>query len=146
MASNYTNLNFLLIIILGIIAKQFSDLKIGDRFYFESQIQNSPFSFRIEQLKAIRNVTMANILCRNSDLKIVQKFPFFTANKYYNPLLSCNDLSSINLGLWAGDFSEKNYTVYVKIFIFILFKFIYFDLMKWISNIKKNQLRKHPMN
>ena len=99
--------------ILGIIAKQFRDLKYGDRFYFETPLVNSAFSFTANQLEAIRNVTMAKILCRNLDLKVVQKYAFFTANDYYNSLLSCADLTDLNLNPWIKDnaFCKKNYTV-----------------------------------
>ena len=107
------------------IAKQFRDLKFGDKFYFERQIPNSLFSFTQNQLDIIRNITMANILCRNLDLKIIQKYAFFTANNYFNPLLNCNDLSNINLTEWQEVFFAKNYTVIIFNYIFIVKIFLF---------------------
>ena len=71
----------------------------------------SSYSFNQDQLEAIRNVSMANLLCRNLDLQVVQKYAFFTANNYYNPLLRCRDFPDLNFNAWNRFIIERNYTV-----------------------------------
>lgn len=50
-----------------IIADQFSKFKRGDRFFYEFNPETNPGYFQIQQLDEIRKVTIARIICDNSD-------------------------------------------------------------------------------
>lgn len=48
-----------------IIARQFSNIKKGDRFWYDRK--GLPSSFTPEQLNEIRKTTEAKLICENSD-------------------------------------------------------------------------------
>lgn len=48
-----------------IIARQFSNIRKGDRFWYENK--EFPSSFTLDQLYEIRKTTQAKIICENSD-------------------------------------------------------------------------------
>ena len=86
------------------MAKQFHDLKFGDRFYFENQ--NSVTGFTLEQLNNIRSITMSRILCLTIDINYIQKFAFFIANADWNPIFDCSNIKNIptlNFSLWKDN-------------------------------------------
>lgn len=58
-----------------LIASQFSDLKKGDRFFYENG--PSKTAFTLDQLSEIRNVTLASLICECTDIKEIQPFAFF---------------------------------------------------------------------
>jgi peroxidase len=63
-------INYILIIISGptfscVIGKQFSDLKFGDRFYFEHMGESG--SFTPAQLNSIRQTSLSKVICDNGD-------------------------------------------------------------------------------
>ena len=58
-----------------IIATQFSNVRAGDRFWYENGGQ--PSSFTPQQLQEIRKTRLARVLCENTDLiETVQLYPF----------------------------------------------------------------------
>lgn len=64
-----------------IIAEQFSNVRRGDRFWYENYNKDSYFT--PEQLKEIRKVKMARLLCENADdIETIQLFPFLTADPH----------------------------------------------------------------
>ena len=76
-----------------ILGDQFQRLKEGDRFYYE----NGEFPqtrFRLDQLDAIRKVTMARIICDNTDLGETQPNVFRTESAD-NRMTSCSDTNAI---------------------------------------------------
>lgn len=75
-----------------IIGDQFIRLKEGDRFYYENGEFRSKFS--LAQLSAIRKVTMARIICDNTDLEEIQPQAFRTLDES-NTLTSCTDKETI---------------------------------------------------
>ncbi|KAL0130187.1 hypothetical protein PUN28_002048 [Cardiocondyla obscurior] len=90
-----------------IIAQQFSNLRRGDRFWYENS--NSESSFTPGQLQQIRQVTLAQILCRTMDgIKTIQPFVFLARDLLKNQHLSCNDpiIGHLNLEPWAERLSE----------------------------------------
>ena len=88
----------------GILAKQFRDLKFGDRFYYENgHDYTTRFAYR--QLDEIRKASFARILCDNTDIQFVQKNPFLRNNFQTNPLISCSNIDSINYLTWK----DKSY-------------------------------------
>ena len=74
-----------------IIADQFLRLKEGDRFWYENGEFRSKFN--VAQLDAIRKVTMARIICDNSDVGEIQPNAFKTSDGKSNKLTPCSDKS-----------------------------------------------------
>ena len=64
-----------------IIARQFRDSKIGDRFYYENSPTKSRAAFSMDQLNEIRKMSLANLLCNNFDLSSIQRDVFKIPNK-----------------------------------------------------------------
>lgn len=93
-----------------IIGQQFSNLRRGDRFWYENPESES--SFTAGQLQQIRRVTLAQILCRTMDgIKTIQPFVFLAADTLKNQRLSCDDsaIKHLNLEFWAErPFEFKN--------------------------------------
>lgn len=59
-----------------IIAQTFRNLRRGDRFWFEN-----PTEFTETQLRAIRNITLARVMCDNSDaIETIQPIVFLAPN------------------------------------------------------------------
>jgi peroxidase len=52
----------------AIVAHQFSDLKKGDRYFFENPAPLNPGAFTTDQLREIRDQTLARLVCNNFDL------------------------------------------------------------------------------
>ena len=82
-----------------IVGKQYRDLKFGDRFYYENG-HDDKIKFSLNQLDSIRGISMARILCDNTDLKFIQKNPFIVPDSQKNPIVSCNQLPRLNLNAW----------------------------------------------
>ncbi|XP_011052579.1 PREDICTED: uncharacterized protein LOC105144989 [Acromyrmex echinatior] len=81
-----------------IIAQQFSNLRRGDRFWYENP--NSESSFTADQLQQIRQVTLAQVLCQTMDgIETIQPFVFLATDVLKNQRLSCNDLAIGHLSL-----------------------------------------------
>ncbi|XP_011866914.1 PREDICTED: uncharacterized protein LOC105561494 isoform X2 [Vollenhovia emeryi] len=90
-----------------IIAQQFSNLRRGDRFWYENP--DSESSFTAGQLQQIRQVSLAQVLCRMmDDIKTIQPFVFLAADMLKNKRLSCDDpaIGHLDLELWAERPSE----------------------------------------
>lgn len=83
----------------GIIAKQFRDLKFGDRFYYENGELNS-YRLTVDQLDSIRKSNMARILCDNLDIDFIQLNPFRPPDRQLNPLISCKRIQRVSLRPW----------------------------------------------
>lgn len=74
-----------------IFAITFSDLRFGDRFWFENDI------FTAEQLTEIRRTSLARVLCDNSDsLSTIQPNPFLIAQSRQ----TCFNISGIDFQPW----------------------------------------------
>lgn len=82
-----------------IISRQFLNTKRGDRFWYENPSQ--PSSFTPAQLKEIKKITLAKILCTNGDdIPKIQPWALRLPHPIYNAKVSCDQLPSINLKLW----------------------------------------------
>lgn len=85
-----------------IIARQFSNTRRGDRFWYENP--DLPSSFTPEQLAEIRKTNLAKILCANSDdLPTIQRWPLRMAHPILNPRIDCNQLPEPNLAYWQEE-------------------------------------------
>lgn len=82
-----------------LIARQFVNLRRGDRFWYENA--GYPAQFTIEQLDEIRKSTAARLMCDNSDdIETIQASAMLIADPYTNPRVPCASLPSIDLRKW----------------------------------------------
>lgn len=82
-----------------IIGRQFQALRLGDRFWFESS--QGAHAFSLDQLNSIKQVSLARILCVNSDaVATIQQFAFHLPHPVYNPHVPCDALADLDITLW----------------------------------------------
>lgn len=82
-----------------IISRQFLNSKRGDRFWYENL--NQPSSFTPAQLKEIKKISLAKILCTNGDnIPRIQPWAMRLPHPIYNAKVACDALPSMNLKLW----------------------------------------------
>lgn len=85
-----------------IIARQFSNTRRGDRFWYENP--GLPSSFTPEQLGEIRKITLAKLLCSNSDdLPTIQRWALRMAHPVLNPRVPCDQLPDVDLQYWQEE-------------------------------------------
>ena len=83
------------------IAQQFHELKVGDRFYYENFFSQTA-SFTIPQLNEIRKITFSRIICDNLDgISKIQKNAFFMPNAKTNPLVDCSKIPKIDYSVFT---------------------------------------------
>ncbi|XP_043472374.1 chorion peroxidase-like [Leptopilina heterotoma] len=84
-----------------IIAQQFSNLKNGDRFWFEnSNVENK---FTPEQLTQIRSTTLTQVLCQTiENIESIQPFVMLLPDNFKNQRMSCHSskIGNINVNAW----------------------------------------------
>lgn len=91
-----------------LIARQFVNLRRGDRFWYENS--GYPAQFTIEQLDEIRKSTAARLICDNSDdVETIQASPMLIPDHYTNPRVPCHSLPAIDLSKWRDDSSPIPY-------------------------------------
>ena len=79
-----------------ILGRQFRELQRGDRFWYETHGQFTP-----RQLKEIKKVTLAKVVCTNGDLiDEIQPHAFMKMGNEMNKATSCSELSDMNLKAW----------------------------------------------
>lgn len=82
-----------------IIGRQFELLRSADRFWFESS--SGLHSFSPAQLHSIKQVTLARLVCANSDnVFAIQAQAMRLPHPILNPLVQCVDLPDVDLSLW----------------------------------------------
>lgn len=64
-----------------IIGEQFRRIKEGDRFWYENGQLDT--SFQIKQLDQIKRITMAKIICDNTNIGLMQKFAFILPSQRF---------------------------------------------------------------
>lgn len=91
-----------------IIATTFRNLRTGDRLFYE----NRENGFNLEQLNEIRKLTLARIICSNSDsIDRIQPFVFLQSGKApgffrnntrdgFNMEIDCRSIPGLDLSLW----------------------------------------------
>ncbi|RVE49551.1 hypothetical protein evm_005779 [Chilo suppressalis] len=92
-----------------IIAQQFSNLRKGDRFWYENGGFDS--SFTPAQLQQIRRVSFAQVLCRTLDtIDNIQPFVFLSHDNPDNDRISCQNglLNNFDLSPWVEINSDHN--------------------------------------
>lgn len=81
-----------------IIGEQFRRLRVGDRFWYENGKQSGSFSKA--QLAEIKRVSMARLICDNSDfIERIQPLAFLRPTEW-NPKVPCEHLPWLDLRLW----------------------------------------------
>ena len=83
-----------------LIVDTFLRLKYGDRFFYDLGSQHNTFTsttqFSVNQLQEIRKVTMARVLCDNTeDISEMQPQVFKIMGTHKNKMTSCRDTASI---------------------------------------------------
>lgn len=63
-----------------ILALQFHALKYGDRFFYEGNTAHNPHPFTRPELDSIRQVTLAKIICDNTDITSLPQDVFLLPN------------------------------------------------------------------
>ncbi|KAK7466753.1 hypothetical protein BaRGS_00037162, partial [Batillaria attramentaria] len=81
-----------------LIAEQFRNVKIGDRFWYETSDRNTGFTRA--QLEEIRRHSLSRILCDVTAITQIQPNPFRQVS-IANSLTQCQDLPEMNLMEWA---------------------------------------------
>ncbi|KAJ9596468.1 hypothetical protein L9F63_012507, partial [Diploptera punctata] len=72
-----------------LLGRQFHYLRRGDRYWYENDLP--PSSFTREQLNEIRKVSLARVICDNSDgIKQVQPSVFLDKDPFLNAMMSCS--------------------------------------------------------
>lgn len=85
-----------------IIARQFANIKRGDRFWYELAGQAS--SFTLDQLREIKKATQARLICKNSDnLVTIQREALKLAHPIRNPRVPCDQIADLDLEFWRED-------------------------------------------
>ncbi|XP_077495238.1 salivary peroxidase/catechol oxidase-like [Amblyomma americanum] len=83
-----------------LVADMFGRLKRGDRFYYEHGEQAG--SFTPEQLQTIKEITLAKIICENTEVKTKLQRNVFKLPGSGEKEVNCDDLPDIRLEHWAG--------------------------------------------
>ena len=78
-----------------ILAKQFRTLRFGDRFWYERD--DPVVGFTAEQLKELKQVSLARVICDNSD--DIREMPKYALSRN-SPMVSCDKFRSVNLKKW----------------------------------------------
>ncbi|XP_052770372.1 peroxidase-like [Mya arenaria] len=78
-------------------ARQFQDVKFGDRFWYENNYPRTGFTF--EQLNEVKKMKLSNIMCHTQPTKLVARNLFEIPSKK-NPLVECSHLEDMDLRHW----------------------------------------------
>ncbi|CAG9584353.1 unnamed protein product [Danaus chrysippus] len=92
-----------------IIAQQFSNLRKGDRFWYENGGFDS--SFTPAQLQQIRRISLSQVLCSTLDsIDNIQPFAFLSHENPKNDRISCRNglLNNFDLSAWIELHSDSN--------------------------------------
>lgn len=87
-----------------VVASVFRALKFGDRFYYEHGKQAG--SFRKDQLKEIRKVTLSRIICDNTNIEQIQRKVFRYSQSPGSGEVPCDSIPRINLTRWADTYNN----------------------------------------
>jgi len=87
-----------------IIGQQFLHLKDGDRFFF-THTNNVGTQFNLNQINALKNVRMSDIICKTSTISQVQRraFEIPTAFGGNNPLVPCTNAYNLDISAFLGN-------------------------------------------
>ncbi|XP_074094039.1 uncharacterized protein LOC141524212 [Cotesia typhae] len=81
-----------------LLINQLAKLKNSDRFWYENDLP--PSSFTGEQLKAIKRVSLSNLLCANAAVSTIQPMAFIQSDEYLNAKIDCDRFAPLDLTAW----------------------------------------------
>ncbi|XP_076349865.1 peroxidase-like isoform X2 [Tachypleus tridentatus] len=85
-----------------IIARQFDNVRRGDRYWYENS--GFPSAFTPDQLHEIKKSYQSKLICDNADdIPTIQLYAMRLAHPIYNPRLPCIEIPSIDLRFWQED-------------------------------------------
>ncbi|XP_059474722.1 peroxidase-like [Neocloeon triangulifer] len=88
-----------------IAGEQFYRSRVGDKYFFEHK--GMPHSFSEDQIASIKKVTLAKLVCVNSDyIEEIQPDALHLITEK-NKLVNCASLPGLDLGLWKEEPSYK---------------------------------------
>lgn len=83
------------------LAIQFANLRISDRFWYENDLP--PSSLSLKQLQAVRRVSLAGLMCATNGASRSQPKAFIRVDPYLNAPLTCDHLSGLDLSAWKSE-------------------------------------------
>jgi len=84
-----------------LLKKQFVTMRNSDRFWYENDIP--PSGLTATQLVEIRKVSLASILCANTNIRRIQPRVFIRQDQYLNSRINCEQYESLNVEAWTED-------------------------------------------
>uniref|UniRef100_A0A182F4S5 Uncharacterized protein n=1 Tax=Anopheles albimanus TaxID=7167 RepID=A0A182F4S5_ANOAL len=84
-----------------LLAIQFANMRSSDRFWYENDLP--PSSLSLDQLQAIRRVTLSGLLCETRDVQRAQPRAFIREDPYLNARLNCEQLAGLDLKAWHSE-------------------------------------------
>ncbi|XP_048515872.1 uncharacterized protein LOC105686151 [Athalia rosae] len=81
-----------------LLREQFAKLRNSDRFWYENDLP--PSSLTLDQLTAIRKVTLSGILCKNTAISRIQPMAFIQQDPYLNVKINCDQHGILDLAAW----------------------------------------------
>lgn len=82
-----------------LLREQFIKLRNSDRFWYENDLP--PSSLTPQQLTAIRKVSLAGVLCKNTAIARIQPKAFIQQDPYLNVKINCDQHDLVDLSAWA---------------------------------------------
>ncbi|XP_029671831.1 uncharacterized protein LOC115240676 isoform X2 [Formica exsecta] len=84
-----------------LLKKQFVTIRNSDRFWYENDIP--PSGLTATQLTEIRKVSLAGILCANTDIRRIQPRVFIRQDPYLNSKINCEQYESLSIAAWMEE-------------------------------------------
>ncbi|XP_067203363.1 uncharacterized protein [Linepithema humile] len=81
-----------------LLKKQFATVRNSDRFWYENDLP--PSGLTAAQLAEIRKVSLAGILCSNTDIRRIQPRVFIRQDPYLNSNINCEQYEPLNVAAW----------------------------------------------
>ncbi|VDI22803.1 Hypothetical predicted protein [Mytilus galloprovincialis] len=94
-----------------IIGRQFRDIKLGDRFWYENKFTVTGFT--LDQVNEIKKVKLSQVICEGSDVNSVQENAL-KAPSSENPRRECSDFPNIDLNKWKVPANGETFTIFGK--------------------------------
>lgn len=88
-----------------LLAIQFANLRNSDRFWYENDLP--PSSLNLQQLQAVRRVTLSGLLCEAKGVSKAQPKAFIREDPYLNARLNCEQISGLDVTPWHSETEEE---------------------------------------
>ncbi|XP_071118903.1 thyroid peroxidase-like [Haliotis cracherodii] len=81
-----------------IMGQQFSDIRSGDRFWYETT--NTTLGFTADQVAEIDKITLSRVICTNTGITSIQPDAFSIPDATSNEEISCSSLGDIDFSIF----------------------------------------------